>query len=240
QLTDGVLILREFLPAAHTGLARAGVLEADATRFLGVIERRVTTRHTGANWVLRSVAKMRGVATQGARLASLTRAMLEHQAGERPVHEWAEAPTPEGAPPHAFARVSQCMTTELFTVGEDDCIDLAASIMDWERVRHIPVEDNKHRLVGLISYRKLLRVLSRGDAHRDTAAIPVSEIMERKPVTITPDTPTLDAIRIMSEHRVSCLPVVEDERLVGIISERDYASIAGALLERALGGDRDA
>ncbi len=232
----GELILGEFLPAARDGLTGAGVDAVDIDRLLGTIEQRVATRKTGANWILRSVAKMRGVGSQGARLAALTRAMLDNQDSDRPVHEWPEAPMPDetASPAHQFARVSQCMTTELYTVAEDDCIDLAASIMDWERVRHIPVEDSSHRLVGLVSYRKLLRALSRGHTSTDSKTMPVREVMVTDPVTVTPDTPTLEAIRLMCEHRVACLPVVEDGRLVGIVSDRDYTGIARSLLEQAL------
>ena len=51
------------------------------------------------------------------------------------------------------------MTTDLFTVHEDDPVELVANLMDWERIRHVPVEDHEHRLVGLVSYRALLRLL---------------------------------------------------------------------------------
>ena len=232
----GELILREFLPAARDGLARVGVDDADVQRLMGTIERRVTSRQTGSHWVLRSVARMRGIGSRGARLSAITRAMLDNQDTGKPVHEWPEAPLPDTSlsSAHEFARVSQCMTSELCTVGADDCIDLVASIMDWEHVRHIPVEDGRHRLVGLVSYRKLLRAFSRGQAGRDSSTIAVSEIMEPNPVTVSPDTPTLDAIRLMCEHKVSCLPVVEDGRLVGIVSDRDYTTIARSMLERVL------
>jgi len=161
--------------------------------------------------------------------------MLDQQASGKPVHEWALAEfDEEGGVTRSFATVSQCMTTDLYTVGEDECIDLVASIMDWERLRHVPVETDKHELIGLVSYRALLRTLARRKPGDDPASVSVSEIMVRNPVTVSPDTPTLDAIALMSEHRVACLPVVEDGRLVGILSERDYTHIARQLLERAL------
>ncbi|MEM8758091.1 MAG: CBS domain-containing protein, partial [Planctomycetota bacterium] len=232
----GELILSEFAPAARSGLARAAVDRDDIDRLIGIIEQRVATRQTGAKWILDGVATMRGIGSRSARLATLTRAMLKNQDSGAPVHEWPEAPTPDGSvsPAKEFARVSQCMTTEIYTVAEHDCLDLAASIMDWERVRHVPVEDGHHRLVGLVSYRKLLSAFTRGRAGPASNDVPVKEVMTRDPVTVTPDTPTLEAIRLMCEHGVSCLPVVEDDRLVGIVSERDYTAIARSLLERAI------
>lgn len=231
----GDLIVQEFLPVARKGLARCGIDADDIVRNIGIIEDRVTSRKTGAKWMLRTVAQMRGSGTRRSRLTGLARAMLQNQDSGQPVHTWEEADISFDEPPvHEFARVAQCMTTDLFTVGEHDCIDLVASIMDWEHVRHIPVEDSQHRLIGIVSYRKLLRMLAKRHSDRDTHLIAVSEIMVRNPMTVTPDTPTLKAIRIMREHRVACLPVVENDRLVGIISDRDYTEIARTLLENAL------
>ncbi|MEQ8315908.1 MAG: CBS domain-containing protein [Phycisphaerales bacterium] len=232
------LILQDFLPVARNGLDSAGVNEDDVERMLGIIEARVSSGRTGSRWILDAASRAGGSTSHRGSLSGLTRAMLDRQDRQRPVHEWnivADEGDDGGASAIlGYARVSQCMTTDLFTVGEGECIDLVASIMDWEHVRHIPVEDAQHRLVGIVSYRKLLRVLTHERSSKDPAAMPVSEIMVRDPVTVAPDTPTLEAIRLMGEHRVACLPVVENERLVGIVSDRDYAKIARTLLERAL------
>ena len=233
------LLLKEFVPVARRGLAAAGVSEGEAERTMGVIEARVASRRTGAHWVIDSVARMRGRGTRAQRLDSLARAMVEHQRSGAPVHEWPLAEMDNEGVLRTFATVSQCMTTDLFTVAEDECIDLVASIMDWEQLRHIPVETERHELVGLVSYRTLLRTLTRRRGEGPDDPIPVSEIMVREPVTVTPDTPTLDAIALMCERRVACLPVVEDGRLVGMLSERDYTHIARKLLERALREDAD-
>jgi CBS domain-containing protein len=95
----------------------------------------------------------------------------------------------------------------------------------------VPVEDDQHRLVGLVTHRTLLRLLSRGRIAPGDA-VPVSEIMHREVVTVAPDTPTLEAVALMKEHRIGCLPVVEaDGRLVGMITDRDFLTMAGQLLE---------
>ena len=57
--------------------------------------------------------------------------------------------------------------------------------------------------------------------------------MTRDPVTVPPDTPVLEAIRLMREHEVSCLPVLQQEKLVGILSERDFMPLAGELLDES-------
>ena len=108
--------------------------------------------------------------------------------------------------------------------------------MDWERIRHVPVEDKDHRLVGLISYRAVMRFLLSGGSTKDT---PVSKLMRTDVTTITLETPTLEAIALMERFRIGCLPVMQDERLVGLITEQDFMAIASKLLTKQLGGSRD-
>ena len=107
--------------------------------------------------------------------------------------------------------------------------------MEWKRIRHVPVEDHDHRLIGLISYRSLLRLMAGGSMNEsERRRICVADIMRKTPITIGPDAPTLDAINVMRQNRVSCLPVVKDDRLVGIITERDLVNVAAELLEEQL------
>jgi CBS domain-containing protein len=106
--------------------------------------------------------------------------------------------------------------------------------MDWHRIHHVPVEDNEHRLVGLVSHRPLLRFLASDEGRRETGPTPVSRVMVTDLVTVGPETSTLDAIDVMRKHRISCLPVVKDERLIGIVTEHDFMRIAGTLLEEML------
>jgi CBS domain-containing protein len=77
-------------------------------------------------------------------------------------------------------------------------------------------------------------------AHRGTpnGVNAVQDIMRKDPVTITPETPTLNAMQIMRERRVGCLPVLNEEsRLVGIVTERDLIGVSSRLLEKYLKGE---
>jgi CBS domain-containing protein len=168
-------------------------------------------------------------------MSALVAAMVDRQKGGSPVHEWPAATVADaGHWRHSYLRVEQYMTTELFTVHEDEVIDLVANVMDWKHIRHVPVEDDAGRLVGLVSYRSLLRLLARDLPHGHSGPIPVKDVMARNVVTIAPDTETLDAIALMRAKRVACLPVVEEGRLVGMLSERDFLRVAGELLVTAL------
>jgi CBS domain-containing protein len=63
--------------------------------------------------------------------------------------------------------------------------------------------------------------------------MPVSDLMQRDLVTVSPDTPTLDAIALMRKHRIGCLPVVQEGHIVAILTEEDFVGIAGKVLTEA-------
>ena len=232
------LLLEELIPLARTGLRSHGVDEQDIEHYMGIVEARVASGRNGARWMLDSVAKIHEYGTRAERLSTLTAATISRQNSGIPVHEWSLPELGEGGCwPQHFGRVGQYMHTELFTVQEDELIDLAASIMDWERIRHIPVEDEQSNLVGLVSYRSILRTVADPKLRsrmRDGGSVAVSEIMHPNPVTATPETTTLEAIALMREHGASCLPVVLDQKLVGLVTEHDFMRIAGQLLEEQL------
>ena len=234
-VTAQELIIDTLLPLARRGLLGRGIDAADVERYLDTVEARVDSRRTGARWQLNSLAQMGSMGTQEERMAALVAATVERQRHARPVHEWARAELEEaGSWKPSFLRVEQYMATDLLTVNEEEAIDLVANLMDWHRIHHVPVEDNDHRLVGLVSHRSLLRFLASDEARQEDRPIPVSRVMVTDLITVTPDTTTLEAIDLMRANKISCVPVVKDDRLVGIVTEHDFMRIAGTLLEEML------
>jgi CBS domain-containing protein/gamma-glutamyl:cysteine ligase YbdK (ATP-grasp superfamily) len=225
------LLIERLLPLARRGLAEAGVADADADAYLGVIEERVSSGQTGAEWLLRSDAALRDQTERTERMATLTAETSARALGAVPVSEW---PVLSEAPARAARRyslVEHCMTTDLLTVNEDDALDLVAFLMDHKGVRQILVEDSDQRLTGIISYRSLLRLVSTGDVPVGQS-VPVKDVMDRQPVTVTPQTSTLDAIRLLRESEASALPVLSGGRLVGIVTEHDFIPIIEHVLEQ--------
>ena len=125
------------------------------------------------------------------------------------------------------------MATDLFTVRPDDLVDLAASVMTWRHIRHVPVENNEGRLVGLVSHRALLKLLS-SRAPDNKGPVTVREIMTTDPLTVSSTTPTLEALEIMRRNRVGCLPVLDDGRLVGIVTSYDFLDASARLFKAQL------
>jgi CBS domain-containing protein len=237
QVPAQELIINELLPLAYDGLKISGVDKVDAERYLGVIEQRVRSRRTGARWALESLAGMGDEGTLDERLRSLTTSMIQQQQNGIPVHEWEEAemcPTQDWR--DSYRTVGQFMATDLFTVRPDDIVDFAASIMDWRHIRHVPVEDDEGNLVGLVSHRSLLRLVARGFPE-SPAKMTVREIMNAEPEVLTPETTTVEAIRTMREKKVACMPVTENGRLVGIVTDYDLIVVSSRLLEEYLSED---
>lgn len=126
------------------------------------------------------------------------------------------------------------MSTNLFSVRSDDLVDLAASVMDWRHIRHVPVEDDEGRLVGLVTHRGLLRLLSQGVRANNANPRTVRDIMVTNPLTVTPATPTLEAMEIMRRDKVGCLPVVEGGQIVGIVTSFDFLDATARLFKEHL------
>jgi CBS domain-containing protein/gamma-glutamyl:cysteine ligase YbdK (ATP-grasp superfamily) len=235
QYTAQDLILTHLLPLARYGLLDHGIDTRDVDRYLGVLEDRVRSGMTGAQWMLDSLSGMQGQGTPDERLRALVQCAKERQKVGDPIHTWKPASLDDGGGwRHSYLKVGDFMTTDLFTVHAGDVVDLAASLMDWRHIRHVPVEDNEGRLVGLISHRSLLRLVGQGLSSDQSEHVLVQDVMKRNVVTVSPDTPTLEAIEKMRAHRVGSLPIVEDGKLVGIITERDLINVSASLFEQHL------
>jgi CBS domain-containing protein len=229
------LVLEHLLPLARQGLREARVDGADVDKYLQIIEARTRTRQTGAAWILKSLAKMRNLGPKDLQHKALASAMLMEQKKGRPIHLW---PVDAASAPveweQAYRTIGQFMSTDLFTVQPDDLIDLAVSVMDWRHIRHVPVEDENGKLVGLVTHRGLIHLLSTGPAEKRLDSTTVKDIMVPNPVTVSPSTPTLEAIEVMRKHRIGCLPVVEGDQLVGIITSFDFLEASARLFEQHL------
>lgn len=225
------LIRQELLPIATQGLRDAGVATGDIDRYLGVIAARVESRQTGSQWLLDSLALMQGAETKDEAIGALAAATIARQWEGKPVHEWPPAKVEEGRTAMSKGlRVEEFMTTDLFTVRAQEPIDLVVNLMDWKHIRHVPVEDERGRLVGVVSWFEIVHHYARRDMADRTEAVAVSSVMRQNPVTVPPETSVLDAIALMRREKLACLLVVKDDSLIGIVSERDFLNITAQLL----------
>ena len=135
--------------------------------------------------------------------------------------------------------VSDVMRREVVTVSETEKLDLTQDIMNLGRVRHLPVIDDRQRVIGIISHRDLLaaamtQVLDFDAQSRRTflRSIDVGEVMTKDVVTVGPDATLTEVAQIFVERRIGCVPVVDAHgALIGLVTETDL--LAAAFLEDA-------
>jgi CBS domain-containing protein len=228
------LLMEELMPRAREGLMAVGVDGNDIERFIGAIEERVRRERSGSQWVLDSLAHMDKAAKLNVRFRTLTAAMKKNQEANEPLYKWDLAAIEDKTDwIDNYRTVEQFMSRDLFTVRPDDVIDLAANLMNWRHVRHVPVEDDAGQLVGIISHRDLLKLFAERRSRGDSEVI-VSEVMHSDLVTVTPETRTLDALYLMREKNIGCLPVCRNGKLAGLVTAHDFLTVSTRLFEERL------
>ena len=135
-------------------------------------------------------------------------------------------------------RVRDLMQSDVTTLQLDDHLDLVNDIMSLGRIRHMPVLDG-NKVVGIVSQRDLLRagissvLRFRPSSEREwLAKISVREVMVKPVVTIAPDEPLSKAIVLMVRAKIGCLPVVDANKLLGLLSETELLLHLGKLIDR--------
>ena len=134
--------------------------------------------------------------------------------------------------------VQDIMSTKLFTLKRTDSLKDARSLMSLARIRHIPIVDDDNLFLGILTHRDILSAsLSQfsgvEDAVKDEieAGIPTLGIMRTDVLAVSPDTPLRRAAEMLLNHKYGCLPVVEKDVLVGIITEADFLKLAISLMD---------
>lgn len=133
-------------------------------------------------------------------------------------------------------QVKDWMVPDPVTIGPKATVAEAEALLETHHIRHIPVMDGG-RLAGMITDRDIgLASMPRPRkelTHQDVLLqlVRVDQVMTRDPVRVAPLTPIEEAARLMLDRRFGALPVMEGERLVGIISQGDLLKALIALLQ---------
>ena len=130
-------------------------------------------------------------------------------------------------------KVLDVMTADPTTLKRNDKLTLADDIMRLGRVRHLPVvDDDGEILVGIVTQRDLFRdALAQALGYGKHAqrkildTLSVKDVMATEVVTTSPDTSLIEAARLLTERKIGCLPVVDNGRLVGILTEGDFVAL---------------
>jgi len=212
------LVLEKLLPLAAEGLDRLGIPSQEYAKHLMTIENRVATRQTGSNWMIKSLRSLRQKHTVDESLLIITQQMKDNCLSDRPVHLWKISDsTILTSIPERYSRADSIMITNLITVREDDLIEFAKKLLEWNGFRHLPVENNKGEITGIISIKDIDRYLQSGDDESTT----VAAYMTSDVLFVAPETSLDKAERMMIANDVGSLPVVRDNRIIGIITAKD-------------------
>ncbi len=129
--------------------------------------------------------------------------------------------------------VSKIMATDVVALDRNASLGSAKNIMDRRRLRHFPVVENGN-VVGVVSQRDVFRASLAsmlGYNERTEKAfldnLSIKGIMSDPPITVTADTRISEAARLMVEKKVGCLPVVDGNRLIGLVTDTDFLKVLG-------------
>ncbi len=124
--------------------------------------------------------------------------------------------------------VDAIMSRDVVTVTPDTTLMEIRGLLQEQGFRHLLVIEPDDTLCGVISDRDVLEAVSPfldtyNEKHRDvkTLSKPASAIMESEPITVTPDTSIEEASWTLLDNRVTSLPVIEEDELVGIVTGKD-------------------
>ncbi|HEV8383505.1 MAG TPA: CBS domain-containing protein [Candidatus Acidoferrales bacterium] len=132
--------------------------------------------------------------------------------------------------------VRDYMMSALTTISKDSSLLDAAMTMRRSSIRHLPIVDGD-RLVGIITERDVLRCspsllseITQDEYNAIFENTPIARVMTRDPTSVQPDAPIRDAVALMMDRKMGCLPVVENGRLVGILTRSDLLNVLMNLL----------
>jgi CBS domain-containing membrane protein len=135
-------------------------------------------------------------------------------------------------------KVQDVMQRDVVTLGVEDSLDIAEDVMMLGRIRHLPVVDRDSRLVGLVTQRDLLKAsvasvleLGQESERHWLASVPVRMVMARQLTTVKPTADVSTAVELMLQRKIGCIPVVEDGKLAGMLTESDCLGVLLNLLQ---------
>lgn len=217
------LILNILIPMAREGLESRNIDSKDIDEYLTIIESRASGYLTGSRWIVNSYRKLKETLSKEEATVALSAIMYNRRLTGKPIHEWEIAKLEEANNLKIhYDIVSNIMSTDLITVDENDLAELVLKIMDWRNIRHLPVEDTQGKLKGIITKKRLVRYLETPDGSPLATA---ADVMNKDLVTVGPNDDIKFAMLLMVDKEVSCLPVVENNKLIGIITDKDSQEI---------------
>lgn len=211
------LILDVLLPMAYKGLYKYGIKPKDVEYYLTIIENRVNS-HTGAQWAVKSYRNLLQIHKPFEAAQTLTANMYHKQQKGYPISTWNPLTVNSLTPFKSEKLVKHKMSTDIFSVRENDSIELVLNLMRWKKINHMPVINNNIEIMGLLSWTDVKVFLNDKTKLKES----VDTIMKRDLITTTQFETLDEAKQKLKKHKINSLPVVSEKRLIGIITTKDF------------------
>lgn len=212
------LVKKVLLPMAKDGLLKARVNPKDVDYYLNIIQERVDKDITGSKWLVRSSRELQYLVSRAEANILLTYHMHQNQKEGKPVSEWELAKPADSDTVNSNDKIHKVMSTQIFTVDKHDSLQLVKKVMTWKGIHHIPVIDSDHKIVGIISDTDVKDIEA-------PEAYSASDLMVKDIKVGYSDMLIEDAKAIMTQHNINCLPIIDHDELVGIITRTDLERI---------------
>jgi CBS domain-containing protein len=217
RISAKALLLTEMLPLAKKGLESVGIAEDEISKYLNIVEQRIKKNKTGSQWMSTNFNRLKQKFTKRRTAFFLTQQMLKYQEKDIPVHEWRNIKISKKPSQLSDFTVSDVMTTDLIVVNENDPILILQHLMKWNNIHEILVENNDHKLTGIVSIDKHIKLFNKTNKSRS-----VKTIMNKDVKTISPDVELVKAKEMMKKYKLTAIPVIFDDKLIGIVTNKHF------------------
>jgi CBS domain-containing protein len=211
------LVLDILIPMAKEGLKKSKVSDADSAYYLNIIAQRIQKNTNGSKWQIRSARNLKETVSAEETNILLTHHLYNNQQKNIPVHEWELATINCTEETYSHNKVYKVMTKEVYVVNENDPVLLIEKIMQWKNIHNLPVVDSNNKIIGVISTTNL-------EQNKDKDAF-AKEIMSTNIVVGAPEMTIEKAEQLMETHQVACLPILDNDYLVGIFTKNDLRKL---------------
>lgn len=210
------LIADELLPLAYEGLVKVGIDASVVNYYLNILQKRIFT-HTGAEWILTNYRKITNKHSPSIATKLITRALHENTAKYDCVADWPALPQKKYFRVENHPTVSAYMKTHMLTVSADETLQMVKKIMEWNFIHHVPVVKNQQELLGIISWTDIQNAEAKGIKSSQS----IRKIFQKPVLSIQKHQTMVEAEKLMSENKISCLPVTHENMLMGIVTKKD-------------------
>ena len=217
------LVKKVLLPMARKGLEKTGIADEDINKYLSIIEGRVDNNITGSKWLVRNYRALKKDMSTDAANVTLTAGLYSRQLSGQPLHKWTSIRTEES---HGISKMydtlRKVMTTEVFVAHKNDLLEVVKSIMNWKNIHHMPVVNKSNKMIGVVT-KNIIEEAELKNQLDDL--LTVNDVMGEVKIKVDPETTLEQAKSIMKENKIACIPIVENEELIGIFTKHDLERI---------------